>query len=309
MFFRNLNVSRFDEPFTVTAEELEAKLSAMPFRHCGQLEQVTVGFTPPLGRNSDQLVHVSDGRLMICLTSETKVVPASVVNEEANQIICQIQEAQGRKVGRKEKKEIQEKALLELLPRAFAKSSSTYAYVDVRKGWLIVDASSSTKAEEVVSLIRKALGTLPVSRLTTEGSPSLSMTQWLANQEVPENFMIGAECDLVESEQGATINCRKKDLDSEEIRNHLEKGMQVSRLAMTWKDRISFTVDDSLIIRKIKFLDGVMEEAAEVEADNEAQQFDADFHIMAAEIAGLLEDLLKAFGGCKKAEGLMKEAA
>jgi recombination associated protein RdgC len=284
---------------TLTPDELEAKLATLPFRHCGQLEQMTVGFTPPLGRHSEQLVHTNKGRLMICATREDRILPSSVVNERLAEIVEGIEVSGNRKVGRKEKKEIQEKVVLELLPRAFAKSSSTYAYIDTRKGWLIVDASSANKAEEVVSLIRKAVESLPVARPVTAVAPAFAMTQWIANQESPEHFVVGEECSFVDPKNGALVRCKGKDLGSAEVRNHIETGMQVSPLALTWEDRISFSLDASLAIRKIKYLEGVMEAAAEIDAEDIAQRFDADFHIMAAELAGLLDNLIEAFGGEK----------
>ena len=297
MFFKNLTAFRFNEPVTFTPEALEAQLSAFSFRHCGQLEATTVGFTSPLGRQGEQLVHANEGRLMICVTQENRILPSSVVNERVTERVEAIQESQSRKVGRKEKKEIQEKVVQELLPRAFAKSSSTYAYLDTGTGWLLVDASGANKAEEVVSLIRKAVGSLPVSRPTTQVAPALAMTQWITGQEAPEHFAMGEECSLIDAESGAVVRCKGKDLGSEEVRNHLETGMQVAQLALTWEDRVSFTVDAGLAIRKIKYLEGVMDAVPEIDAEDAAQRFDADFHIMAAELAGLLEHLVQAFGG------------
>lgn len=300
MFFKNVTAFRFSQPFILTAEDLEARLATIPFRHCGQLEPMAVGFAPPLGRHSEQLVHVTEGRLMVCVTREDRILPASVINEQLAAIVENIEESQNRKVGRKERKEIQEKVFQELLPRAFAKSSSTYAYIDPHTGWLMVDASSAGKAEDAVSLIRKAVGSLPVARPTTELSPAVAMTQWMANQDAPEHFVLGEECSLIDLKSGAMVRCTGKDLSSEEIRNHLDTGMQVLQLALTWEDRISFTLDPSLTVRKIKYLEGVMDAVEDIDADDPAQLFDADFHIMTAEVTGLLEDLINAFGGEKK---------
>jgi len=153
-----------------------------------------------------------------------------------------------------------------------------------------------------IRLIRKAVGSLPVARPTTELSPAVAMTQWMANQDAPEHFVLGEECSLIDLKSGAMVRCTGKDLSSEEIRNHLDTGMQVLQLALTWEDRISFTLDPSLTVRKIKYLEGVMDAVEDIDADDPAQLFDADFHIMAAELGGLLADLIKAFGGEKKGQ-------
>ena len=189
--------------------------------------------------------------------------------------------------------------ILELLPRDFAKSSSTYAYIDPGPGWLLVDAASPNKAEEVVSLIRKAVGSLPVVSPLTAQAPAFAMTGWLANQSSPERFVVGDECSFVDPKTGAVVRCKGKDLGSEEVRNHLETGMQVTQLALTWQERFGFSLDTGLAIRRLKYLEGVTEAAADIETDDAAQRFDADFSIMAAELAGLLDDLIAAFGGEK----------
>ena len=299
MFFRNVIAYRFTQPFTLSPDELEAQLATLRFHPCGQLEPTTLGFTPPLGRQAERLVHVNEGRLMLCATREDRVLPASVVNAQVAEVIAGMEAAEGRKVGRKEKKEIHEKVVLELLPRAFAKSSSTYAYIDPRPGWLLVDASSFNKAEEVVSLIRKAVGSLPVISPVTALAPAFAMTQWLATQTSPEHFVVGDECSFVEPKTRAVVRCKGKDLGSDEVCNHLDAGMQVAQLALTWEDRISFVLDTTLAIRRLKYLEGVTEVAADIETDDAAQRFDADFSIMAAELAGLLDDLIAAFGGEK----------
>jgi recombination associated protein RdgC len=300
MFFKNITAFRFSQPKIFTPDELEARLSALPFRHCGQLEQTTMGFTPPLGRHSEQCVHTNEGRMMICAAREDRLLPASVVNERVAEMVEEIELAENRKMGRKEKKEIQEKVMLELLPRAFAKSSSTYAYIDARKAWLILDTSSSNKAEEVVSLLRQAVESLPVVRPDTEIAPAVAMTQWLSNQESPEHFVLGDECSFVDPKSGALVRCKGKDLGSDEVLNHIETGMQVSQLTLTWKDRISFSLDAGLTIRKIKYLEGVTDAAAEIDAEDAAQRFDADFYIMTHEFDELLDHLFQAFGGEKK---------
>jgi recombination associated protein RdgC len=70
----------------------------------------------------------------------------------------------------------------------------------------------------------------------------------------------------------------------------------VTRLAMTWNDRISFVLNDQLQIKRLAFLD-ILKEQAEGQGENDDERFDIDFTLMTGEVAQLLADLVTALGG------------
>ncbi|MCB1868810.1 MAG: recombination-associated protein RdgC, partial [Gammaproteobacteria bacterium] len=122
---------------------------------------------------------------MICMRREEKVLPAAVVNQQLDRRVRDLEESQGRKVRRREKGEIKDEILLDLLPKAFTKTVLTYAYIDSRNGWLVVDAASSKRAEELISLLRETLGSLPLRPLEVNSSPVQVMTNWLQGGSLP----------------------------------------------------------------------------------------------------------------------------
>ena len=77
MWFKNLSIFRLTEAFTLTPEELEQKLEALAFRHCGPHEESTFGWTSLLGKSGQQLVHSSKGFMMVCGKNEERVMPTS----------------------------------------------------------------------------------------------------------------------------------------------------------------------------------------------------------------------------------------
>ncbi|WKJ90326.1 recombination-associated protein RdgC [Methylomonas montana] len=296
MWFKNLAVYRFSEPFTLTADGLEQKLQQQPFRPCGSQDEFSFGWTSPLGRASDALVHANNGFLMLCGKKEEKVVPASVINEMLQERISEIEEREARKLPAKERSRIKDELIFELLPRAFSFSRKTYAYIDSQGGWLVVDAASAKKAEDLLSQLRKCLGSLPVVPLTATAKPASVMTQWLIDNTSPKDILIEDECELRSpEEEGAIIRCKRHDLALPEIKNHLDSGKQVIKLAMSWAERISFVLDESLAVKRLKFLDLIQEQSADIEAFDETEQFDADFSIMTAELAQFLPRLLELF--------------
>ncbi len=85
-------------------------------------------------------------------------------------------------------------------------------------------------------------------------------------------------------------------LEGEEIRQHIADGKVVTRLAMTWNERISFVLNDLLQIKRLAFLD-ILKEQSESQAEDADERFDIDFTLMAGEVAQLLADLMAALGG------------
>jgi recombination associated protein RdgC len=301
MWFKNLSIFRLTEAFTLSPAELEHKLEALAFRPCGNHEEFTFGWTSPLGKSSGQLVHSANGFMMICGKKEEKVLPAAVVNELVQEKILETEDQQGRKLSKKERTVIKDELIFELLPKAFTLSRKVFAYIDPKGGWLIVDAASSKSAEDLLSLLRKCLGSLPAAPLNTIDKPVTVMTQWLITHQAPDDITIEDECELRSpEEEGGIIRCKRHDLTLPEIKNHLDTGKEVIKLAISWADRLSFIIDENLSIKRLRFLDLIQEQMTDIETGNEAEQFDADFSIMSMELANFLPRLMELFGGENK---------
>ncbi len=301
MWFRNLQMFHLQQPFNLTPEELHHSLEPQAAKECGSQEPFSYGWKSPLGRQGAQLTHAANGCIMICARREEKILPASVVRERLAEKVEEIEEAEARKVRRREKEELKDILMQQLLPQAFTKSALTYAYIDPKGGWLIVDSSNPSKAEELLNLLRDSLGSLRVKPLTAAQSPASVMTAWLSDKGPQGGFIIGDECELRDPmEEGGIIRCRRQDLMGDEIEPHLKAGKQVVRLALEWDERVSFVLSEDLSIKRLGFMDIIQEEAAEVSAEDDSARFDADFAIMSLELGRFIPRLLEQFGGLEK---------
>lgn len=300
MWYKNLRVYKFTEAQNYTAEQLAAALRERPFNPCSSHDKWSFGFVHPFSDSTDCILHNVAGNFAICGKKEVKVLPSSSINEELADRVKAIEEREARKLPAKERARMKDELIFEWLPRAFTQSTKTHAYIDARNGYLIVDAASATKAEDFLSHLRKALGSLPAVPLKGALQAAGVMTSWVSDQDLllPGKFSIDDECELKSpEEEGAIIRCKHKDLSTPEVKTHLDLGMQVRKLALTYADRISFTLDTDLAIKRVKFLDLVQEKAAEIEAFDEQEQFEADFTIMAGELAELIHYIENAFSG------------
>jgi len=299
MWFRNARVFRFTKPFDITAEALEEKLQADAFKPCGPQETMRQGWVSPLGKHSDLLVHSANGYHLIALRKEEKILPGPVVKEAVEERAEAIELEQSRKVRRKEKDEIKEQVMLEMLPQAFSRNRRCYAYLAPQDGVMVVDAGSAKQAEDLASTLRKTLGSLPVRPPAVEQAPAFTFTGWL-NETIdhPASIELGNECELKDpSEDGGVVRCKGLDLKADEIRNHLEAGMQVTKLSLTWDNNVHLVLDEELGIRRLKFGETLQDQLDGVDADDAIAKFDAAFTIMTLELSRMIPGLLEALGG------------
>ena len=162
MWFKNLVLYRFVEPFDLEPEAVAEALAGNGFRRCAGLDQSTYGWEPPAGRLSGELVHAANGCTLVCARREEKILPPAAVRDELSERVAAIEDHEQRVVGRKEKQRLRDQIVFEFLPRAFTRSQRTYAYLAPRDGWLVVDTSSPRRAEDLVLLLSDSLDELPV---------------------------------------------------------------------------------------------------------------------------------------------------
>jgi recombination associated protein RdgC len=295
MWFKNLQIYRLTAPWTMTSEQLEASLAAQEFAPCSSVDMQSQGWISP--RNNGMLVHSVNRQLLLQLNTEKKLLPSTVINQVTKARAVELEEQQGFKPGRKQMKELKEQVADELLPRAFSVQRSTRVWIDPVNGWLVVDAASPAKADEVFKLLLKSLESLPFASLRTERSPLSAMTDWLAADEAPGGFTVDQDTELRATGEGkATVRYVRHTLEAEDVRRHIAAGKQCTRLAMTWSDRVSLVLTESLAIKRIAPLD-VLKENGEAGLRNEDERFDTDFALMTGELAKLIADMVQALGG------------
>ena len=295
MFFRNLTFFRFPTSHDFT--QLEELLPEAALKPVGPLEMNSSGFISPFGRGEEVLSHRVGNAIWLVVGAQNKILPGAVVNDLLAQKVAEVEDKEGRKLGGKARKRLKDDLLHELLPRAFVKTSRTDALLDLEHGFLAVDASSRKAAENVASEIRRALGSFPAIPPNAEVAPRSVLTGWIAGEELPEGMSLGEECELKDAmDGGAVVKAQHQELVSDEIAKHLESGKQVTKLALNLDDHLSFVLGEDLVVRKLKFLEGAVDQLENTERDDLRAELDARFTLMAGEARRLflvLESALK----------------
>lgn len=300
MWFRNLRLYRLQRGLNLDLAQMDESLARRPLARCGSFEMASRGWVFP--RQEGAFVHAVNRQWLLALGVEQKLLPSSVVRQVAQERAAQIETDEGRKVGRKEMRDLAERVTEELLPKAFTNRRTTWGWLDPINGWLAVDAGSDARADEFMEMLLSTVDGIAPRPLQTEVSPVSGMTGWLVGGEPPAGFSIDSDLELRSAtEAQAAIRYVHHALAGPEIAEHIAAGKIATKLGMTWNDRVSFVLTDKLHIKRLAFLD-VIKEQAEQAGANAEEQFDGDFALMAGELAHLFNDLLAALGGELKAE-------
>lgn len=288
-------VYRLAADWSASVAQVDEALSAARFAECGATQPRAMGWVPPRGEAHGALIEAIGGQWLLQLMVETKVVPGSVIKRQVDALAARIEQQTGRKPGKKETRELKDQALLDLLPMAFTKQARIKVWMAPAERLLVIDAGSASRAEEVLTALIAVLPGLSAQLVNTAVSPAAAMADWLVAGEAPANFTIDRDCELKAADgEKPVVRYARHALDIDEIREHIQAGKQPTRLALTWRDRVSFTLTEGLQLKKIAFLDGVFEGQAKASAD---ESFDADAAIATGELAPMIDDLIAALGG------------
>ncbi len=293
MLFKNVFIYRLSQPFNLSGSDLDQQLMDNLFVPCSGIKPSSFGWTPII-EGTEALVHEVAGSLLLCARREDKVVPASAVNEALAARVQKLESAEGRKLRAKERQGMKENVMAELLPRALPRAKRVYGYIAPGDDLLVINTSSASEAEMFIDCLRDTLGSFPVTVPQVKSKPTDVFTQWLLTRKLPDGFSLGDQCDLMDPEDRASVSCRRVDLDTSEVRSHVEAGKTCFRIGLRWHGDISFSIDRDLALKQIK-VENTANDAPEEE--DPIASLDAALAHMSLEFARLFPALFNALGG------------
>lgn len=299
LWFKSVQIYRMSRDIALDAAEMQRQMAQFVFSPCGSQDMAKTGWVSPMGKfGTEKLVHAAGHQLLICAKREEKILPAPVIKQELADKVEQLQNEQHRKLKKTEKDSLKDEVLHSLMPRAFSRFTQTFMWIDLDNRLIMVAAVSTKKAEDMLALLRKSLGSLPVVPLTMETPIELTLTEWVRSGQPPAGFALQDEAELKAIlEEGGTIRCKKQALVSDEISSHIENGKLVTQVSMDWQERVSFQINDAFTLKKMKPSDTLADQNDDIEREDIAARFDADFILMTSEYSALISNLISALGG------------
>lgn len=298
LWFKNLMIYRLNREVPIPDGKMEEQLNTFSFTPCGRHDMVKTGWVSPMGLHGDTLTHKVNGQIIVCARKEEKILPSPVIKQELQIKIDQLENEHHRKLKKTEKDSLKDEVLHNLLPRAFSRFRQTFLWIDTVNNLIIIDTSSTKQAEDTLALLRKSLGSLPVVPLTLQNPIELTLTEWVRSGKPPASFTFMDEAELKATlETGGVIRCRQQNLISNEITVHIEAGKVVTKLALDWQERVQLILTDDGSLKRLKFSEILREQNDNIDRDDFAQRFDADFILMTSELTALIRNTIEALGG------------
>jgi recombination associated protein RdgC len=291
MWFKNSKLFRISSHIGYDPEQLAQKLQAFAFQPCGSSSAMSAGFITPLLQPGAPLVHAAMGTMLVSFNIEEKVLPTAVVKEHSLQRVQEREQLENRGLSKKEKADIKDQVYFTLLQQAFCRSNRIYACIDTQNHWLVVNTTQAKKLELFLERLKEALDPVEIHLPEINNVPKL-MTRWLLEGQYPDWLTIEGHCKLEDyNNKSRVIACRHQDLFADTIQRIVREGCVPKQLALTWKDRITFKLNEDFSLTQLQYSDDLVKTAAEESGETEAEKFDSNFVLMTESLTKLYHDL------------------
>lgn len=289
MIFKHLNLYRLGGK--VDQARLDDFLDENPFEPCLPSQERSAGFNTIFGL--DRRVFSASGVLLFCLVIQEKVIPAAAVKAEFQKAL-QLKEKDGVRLKRDEKKALKEVVREGMLPRAFAKNTEVWAYIDNVNHLLAINTSSRKNADGLAQTLRGVLDDGSLFPVRPQHDVGARMTFWVSEDQAPEPFGLGFKC-LISDGEGS-IHYKKRSLEDDHLREYLHDDLRVEELALIYKERSEFNLVEDFMIKDFSLTDEALKDLDQGNGEP-LEMLAGNLVLMQAEVADLLKDLLNVLGG------------
>ncbi|MEQ8858825.1 MAG: recombination-associated protein RdgC [Pseudomonadales bacterium] len=293
--FRNLRLYRLHSAWPDAEAALSAKLEDAAFTPCGSFTERSSGWEAPTGDDADPLCRRVAGADLMRLRSQTRLLPAAAVNEALEERIDAFKARAQRDPSRREKRQLKDETLAELMPKALLKSERVRGFCLIRERLIGIDTASETQAERFLDKLRDGLGSLQVTPLKFK-QPVGTLMHRVFLGDGPAAFRPGRECRMQDPAAGAaTVSWLDIDLTDDDVRRHVRNGLKLARLGLVFDELATLVIDQDAVIRKLR-LQG-MDAAEDANDEDPLARLDAEFVLLAGVIRRLVQALEKSLGG------------
>lgn len=296
--FKSMMVYRFNKEFKIKAEEIKLAVEDFKFFPCSPQDIGRFGFCEI--EQAGSMVYDFDGGIMIKAKLQEKMIPGHVINSQLKEKVALIEKAENRKVYKKERDALKDELVTDLLPKAFVKDSYiTAIIVDAYFGKaILINSSSSAKAESFLALLRKALGSLPVIPLSTKADFSFCVTSELKESGTFSPFEFEGDFNLNSNlTEGGKAKFKNYDSADEELTLCIDSGKMVDSCTLSFGQSMTFEIKSCLSINKIKFSEEFAASNDDMGNEDLVARFDADTILQTKELISLLNSIVKKLDG------------
>ncbi|HIX57778.1 MAG TPA: recombination-associated protein RdgC [Candidatus Anaerobiospirillum pullistercoris] len=275
---------------------LNEKIAAEQFKPTTQKEMSSCGFSPVFGRHTDAFVFSHDQNHFLRFTEENKLLPSSIVNQAlADEIDIREQEL-NRALKKSEKQALKTALIDKMMAQAFTTRRELFMWINTRYGFVAVSASSAKRAENAITILRKALTTFPAKSFQPRCVVEDRLTSFVATKELPESFELGFDAVLKSNDDtGSTVRVSKDDLTSNEVVSHIKAGKVITDLQLSFNHCAQFVLSADLTVKRLALDDQFLEHNLPQPTDDKLADLQANVIIEGEVLTNLVAAISKAF--------------
>lgn len=259
-----------------SAQELAGRLAEMPFAEMGEWDFSTHGFISPSG--FDDLVVPFEGGFAFAVRYDEKIVPASVTNAEANKIIAERESNEGRRIGRKERREIREQAFSSLCRKALVRPAVITCFYRQGDNLLIVPTTGRKLSDIVTGALLKVVGAIKASTIyvaEAKGGLTTRLTSYLdGDMSAFDQFSVGGTCKL-KNHDSKTVAVKLETLGeaTQGLSEFIANGAQVAEISLSFGG-VDFRLASDFTIKGVAFTEEI-EDADSYESEREFRLYES----------------------------------
>lgn len=291
----------------VTAiEALQAAFEKHTFTECHSLQIRSIGFVNVESNDDGNAMAVpfQDG-FAFRVRIDEKQIPASVVNDYVKKMVEAVSQREDRKVGKKERAELKEQALVTLAAQAFPRTTVITSFYQFSTGYLIIPTTSKKLADYITSLLVQAIGSVKTETIHVSNVKH-GLTTRLANWANGDDDAFGVfhPCALAALQQDKRkISVQMCDLGAANstLKEALSSSFEVTSLGLTHDGETEFRLTEDFRLKRIEFAHTDAE-------DDEEPSFYAQATLEVKEVSAVITNLIRMIGHGSE-EGLQKSEA
>jgi len=292
--FRNVRYYRLESVWPDSEKALSKELQKAGFKPCGPLTERSSGWVPVDPDAGNLLARRVNGADLVKLRSQSRVLPAAVINEELEVRIEEYRNRMQEAPSPREKRRLKAETRDELLPKALLKSDRIWGYVDLKEKVVGIDTALESVAERFLRRLSAPFGGL-VARPLQYKQPVDELLSGIFLGGAPGQFSVGRECRMRDpGDPGSVVRWTDFDLTDQTIRNHVANGMRLTHLAIVYDNVMACVLDENGVISKLRFL-GMDDD--DDDGNEPLARLDAEFVLITGTLRRMLGDLKKALGG------------
>lgn len=292
--FKNVIAYKIQSDFNLPTN-FKDLIEQFKFKHCDSTQMTSMGWGEIFNVNGESQYVVEESYfLFIQAKKEEKIIPSSVVKEILKEKIEEMENRLNKKLSKTEKNALKDDIMNELMQKSFHKSSSTSIIINKERNEIYVDASSNNKSEDVLALLRKTLGSLPMSPISMKDFTLNDL--FLKDDLLKRKGLNLSNSFEVKDEQGGTIKLNKIEKSDVDLEERIEgNDFTVTKLGLSFdNDEVYFSINENFNLSKLSIGDG---DIVKIDDKNEDQDVYSDFVANLITINSVINKIIDKLGG------------